>query len=250
MSDTHNPGTPSAPDERRGAADVPMSAMAIAGLVIGIIALITSALPIINNASFFLGLLGAVFAVVGTVAAVRGTRRGKGLAIAALVVCIASIVVVLATQSLYSAAIDESLSTQGSSDGAASQAAPSTDGQGASQDEVSSEYAVTIDDCTTTTDYAGEPAIVVTYTFENNSDKATSFMVAIDDECYQNGVQLDFAVVDDADSQSSMNDVKPGASTTVQKAYLLDDESDVTVECKELISFDDVMLAEKTFSVA
>ena len=111
-------------------------------------------------------------------------------------------------------------------------------------------YAVTIDDCTTTTDYSGKSAIVVTYTFENASDEAQSFMVAISAKCFQNGVQLAPAIVEDIDAQSTMNDVKPGASTTVQQAYLLDDQSDVTVECSELISFDNEILAEKTFSVA
>ena len=111
-------------------------------------------------------------------------------------------------------------------------------------------YKVSIDDCTVTADYADKPAIVVTYTFENASEEAQSFMVAISAKCFQNGVQLDTAIVDDIDAQSTMNDVKPGASTTVQQAYLLDDQSDVTVECTELISFDSEILAEKTFSVA
>ena len=63
-------------------------------------------------------------------------------------------------------------------------------------------------------------------------------------------MQLDSAIVNDIDSQSTMNEIKPGATTTVQWAYLLDDQSDVSVECTELISFSDAVLAEKTFSVA
>ena len=54
----------------------------------------------------------------------------------------------------------------------------------------------------------------------------------------------------DIDSQSSMNEIKSGATTTVQQAYLLDDQSQVSVECTELISLDDTVLAEKTFDVA
>ena len=110
-------------------------------------------------------------------------------------------------------------------------------------------YKVSIDDCTVTTDYADKPAIVVTFTFENASDKAQSFL-AISAKCFQNGVQLDTAIVDDIDAQSIINEVKPGAVATVQQAYLLDDQSEVTVECSELASFDDEILAEKTFSVA
>ncbi|WP_290995962.1 DUF5067 domain-containing protein [Gordonibacter sp.] len=118
------------------------------------------------------------------------------------------------------------------------------------QEQADSKYAVTIDDCQVTSDYSGKPAIVVTYTFANNSEKATSFVVAISAKCFQNGVQLDSAIVNDIDSQSTMNEIKPGTTTTVQWAYLLDDQSDVSVECTELISFSDAVLAEKTFSVA
>lgn len=87
-------------------ASAPRSAMAVAGLVLGIVALATSFVPIVNNASFFIALIGAVFAVVGIVAAVRGTRTGRGMAIAALVVSAVAIAVVFATQSLYGAAVD------------------------------------------------------------------------------------------------------------------------------------------------
>ncbi len=111
-------------------------------------------------------------------------------------------------------------------------------------------YAVTIDDCAVTEDYSGAPAIVVTYTFTNNAEKATPFMTAISAKCFQNGVELDTAIVQDIDAQSALNEVKPGATTTVQEAYLLDDQSDVSVECTELISLDDTVLAEKTFPVA
>ncbi len=42
----------------------PRSGLAIAGLVLGIIALVTSLMPIINNMSFFAALVGAVLAIV------------------------------------------------------------------------------------------------------------------------------------------------------------------------------------------
>ena len=52
-------------------------------------------MPIINNFAFVLGGIGFVFAVVGMVGVVRGKKAGKALAIAALVVNIASLAVVL-----------------------------------------------------------------------------------------------------------------------------------------------------------
>lgn len=227
----------------------PLSAMAITSLVLGILALLTSFIPIINNASFFLALLGVIFAIVGIVGTVRGNRRGKPLAIAALIVNVLAAVIVLATQSMFSAALDEAandMSTTTPQTTEEQSATPATDA-GA---ESSSAYAVTIDDCAVTSDYEGKSAIVVTYTFTNNSEDAQSFLSAISAKCFQNGVQLDIAMVSDIDSQSTLSEIKPGASVTVQEAYVLDDQSEVTVECSELISFNDDILAERTFSVA
>lgn len=238
--------------DRQAQGATPLSAMAIAGLVLGVIALVTSLLPIINNVSFVLALLGGVFAVIGLVAAVRATRRGKGLAIAALVVCIVSVVAVLASQSAYSTAIDEALSGSGSTGTAAvGEGEPTAQ---AGRTDAQAKFEVSIDDCTVTSDYAGSPAIVVTYTWTNNSDKDQMFDVAISDKAYQNGIELGFATISSSDATfdmtASMKEIKPGTTQTVQQAFLLDDESDVKVECAELFNLDDEVLAEKTFAVA
>lgn len=125
----------------------------------------------------------------------------------------------------------------------ASEAQQATDVRG------DSDYELSIDGCEITNDYAGKKAAVVTYTWKNNSEKDTSFMVAISDKAFQNGIQLDSAIVNDIDSQASMNNIKPGVEQTVKKAYELDDDSDMTVECSELISFSDELLAEAVFQV-
>lgn len=115
---------------------------------------------------------------------------------------------------------------------------------------VDSKYGVTIDSSQVGTDYDGKPAIVVTYTFTNNSDKATSFMVAVSAKAFQNGVELgDALVVDGVDSQPLMSDIKPGATITVQDAYLLADQSEVTVEVSELFSLSDDLIATQVFTV-
>ena len=82
-----------------------VSAMAVVGLVLGIFALISSWMPIVNNLSFIVGLLGLVFSIVGIVSASSGKSSGKGLAIAALVINIIACVIVLATQSMFAAAL-------------------------------------------------------------------------------------------------------------------------------------------------
>lgn len=82
------------------------SAMAIVGLIMGVVALAMSWVPILNNLAFIFALLGVVFAIIGLVGISRGKKSGKGLAIAALVVSIIAGVVVLGTQSMYSDALD------------------------------------------------------------------------------------------------------------------------------------------------
>ena len=114
-----------------------------------------------------------------------------------------------------------------------------------------SDYAVTIDGATVTTDYDGNPAVIVDYTFTNNSDEATSFSAACYAKVFQNGVQLEPAIVTSEDlGNGSIAEIKPGATTQVRSAYTLTDQSDISVEVEELFSLDDTMLAEATFSVA
>ncbi|WP_165044233.1 DUF5067 domain-containing protein [Adlercreutzia sp. ZJ138] len=239
------------------AAPSSMTIAGVVGLIAGIVALATSFMPIINNVSFFVALIGAVFAIVGIVSSSKGKRRGKALSIAALIVSALAVVVVLASQSFYSAAIDEAFNS-GATDSAPAESTNDASGgsseatEAQKDDAASAEvpYVVSIDNCELTTDYQGNPAIVVTYTWTNNSENAQAFDVAIDDKAFQNGVQLDFAVVDGMDASASWNEVKPGSTNTVQQAFLLDDQSDVTIECTELFSFDNTIIAEKTFSVA
>ena len=99
-----NAAAPAAPKQSSG--------LAIAGLVLGIIAAVTSFLPIINNLSFFIALIGGILAIISLVGAIRGKHTAKGLSIAGVVLAVVSIIIVLATQSAYSAAFNKA--TEGS----------------------------------------------------------------------------------------------------------------------------------------
>lgn len=132
------------------------SAMAISGLVIGILALLTSFIPIINNLSFFIALLGLVFSAIGLAACIRKTRKGKGLAIAALVICIVSCIIVLGTQSLYSAALKEATGNAASS-AKTEQTVSEESTSGDSQKESTEQQASTTEETTNQ-----EPAVIPT----------------------------------------------------------------------------------------
>lgn len=174
------------------------------------------------------------------------------------------VIVVLALLAILGAALgggDEPAATPTMT--AAAEASPTQDKASQSaKDEESAEptqeavadgdYTVTIDGSKQTKDYEGEKALVVDYTFTNNSDKAQSFLVVISAKAFQNGVELESAMIldDDVyDIDNSMKDVKPGAKLKVQSAYLLEDDSDVTLEVSDSWSFDDKYLAEATIAV-
>ena len=117
------------PSMQNGYAQMPpvppsKSGFAIAGFVLGIIALFTSFVPIVNNISFFLAILGIIFAIVGFVGIAKGKKSGKGFVIAALVICVVSCGAVLASQSAYSEALNSASS--------ATTATSNTDSDGAS----------------------------------------------------------------------------------------------------------------------
>lgn len=87
----------------------PRSGFAIAALVLGIVAAATSFMPIINNASFFIALIGLILAIVAIAGIRKGRNSGKGLAVAGLVLSIVAGLLVLGTQAFYSAALDEAV---------------------------------------------------------------------------------------------------------------------------------------------
>lgn len=166
-----------------------MSALGITGFVIGIIALATSFLPIINNFSAFLAVIGFVFALIGVIVTVRGTKGGKGLAIAGLVICVIAFVAVLATQSIYSTALNEAASgakatstttadsSKGDSKSSDSNASQQTDNLAVGTTvNMSDGLAVTVTAVETgLQDYSGDEFTRITVSYTNNGSKDATF---------------------------------------------------------------------------
>lgn len=108
-------------------------------------------------------------------------------------------------------------------------------------------YIVTIKESRITTDYEGSPILLVTYSFTNNNDDPQSFMMAIDDKLYQNGVELGDVYtsygIDGYNMDNASKSVQKGVTLDVQEAYKLNDTTtDVEVRLAELISFSDKYL--------
>lgn len=207
----------------------PRSGLAIAGLVLGIIALLTSLLPIINNMSFFVALVGAVLAIIGLVACMRGKRAGKGLAIAAVVVNVISIVAVIASQSMYSAAIDdamngpqavqESQDEDAAEDNASESKPDDSAGEkklavGASV-ELSNGMTVAVDEIVPgLTNYDGATLTGARVTYVNNSDEALSFNSYDWKGESASGVQSDATYYSEATEELSYGDLSAGGTVS------------------------------------
>lgn len=135
-----------------------------------------------------------------------------------------------------------------------------TDDQGSGNSDVSEtkanlgDYNIEIKSCRLATDYEGKKVVIVTYGYTNYSETATSFMTAVTDTVYQNGIGLNKAyVLNDSANYSEDNqtkEIKKDASLDVEVAYELNDETtDIEVEVKEWISFNDSVVT-KTFTIA
>lgn len=94
-------------------------------------------------------------------------------------------------------------------------------------------------------DYEGNPAIVITYAWTNNSEETTSAMATTMEKAFQDGVELDTAIITDDyryDGDSSTKDVRPGTTIDVQCAFVMTSTSTVEFELSEWISLSDDMV--------
>jgi hypothetical protein len=78
------------------------SGLATAGMVLGIIGIVLSFIPIINNFAFVLGILALIFGIVPLV-----KKRSLGKSITAIVLGALTIIITLVMQAAFSKALDE-----------------------------------------------------------------------------------------------------------------------------------------------
>lgn len=86
--------------------------------MLGIIGILLSWVPIVNNVAAIISIAGLVFGIIGIVKTGRkGRKRGRGLAIAGVVLSVIAIILALATQNVYSGKTAESQATSASASG-------------------------------------------------------------------------------------------------------------------------------------
>lgn len=77
------------------------SGFATAGLVLGIIGMCTSFIPIVNNLSFVIALIGISFGIVSLL-----KKASKGQAIAGIIICVLAIVITINSQQALSDSLE------------------------------------------------------------------------------------------------------------------------------------------------
>jgi hypothetical protein len=82
------------------------SVSTIVGLIIAIIALLLSAVPIINNFAFILALISLVLGIIGIRSAKKNNRSSKKMAVVVVILSLLSGAIVLLSQTFYGNAIN------------------------------------------------------------------------------------------------------------------------------------------------
>ena len=104
------------------------------------------------------------------------------------------------------------------------------------------DYVVEIKSATVTQDYEGNPAVVITYSWTNNSAETTTPMSSVTTSVFQNGVGMESAYISDEsiyDSSLYWTEVRPGTTIDVQEAFVLSDTtSPIEVEVAESFVWD------------
>ncbi len=206
MSNT--PANPNqAPAPAASATKAPKSIAAIVGLILGIIALVLSAMPIINNFAFILGVVGLIFGIVGVVGTRDKKKSGKGMAVASVIIAALACVIVLASQAVYSAALDEAGAQLDKATG------------DATEEILGSEVDVTLGDLTMKKGSYGMVESSMPITVKNLTDESHSYQIQVEAvNASGDRIMQDYAY---------MNDLAAGQSQTVKAfTYVSSDEYD------------------------
>ena len=163
-----------------------------------------------------------------------------------LIIGIVAVIAVIAIIGSIGGGGDKKTDTSSSGDtSASSSAAVAT-----TEKKADAKFVVKLGETKVIKDYEGKPTLLVNYSFTNNSDKKQSFMVAIKDAAFQDGIGLNDAITmgNEYDSELQMKEIMPGKTLNVQAAYVLDDTTTpVEIQISELISFNDELI--DTFTV-
>ncbi len=190
---------------------VKKNGLAVTSLVLGIIAILGSWMPILNNFSFILAVLGLIFGVFGLVK-ISKAKGKKTYTIIALIINAVAIAIVLSSQAAYSAAIDNI--NEGPK--AVAEGGSSTDlavGQSATLDNG---LIITVDNVErdVTEPYRDEKFTSVTVTIKNEGKDKQHFDPYNWKSINSDGVESNSEIITNNDNKLESGDLQPGGKVT------------------------------------
>lgn len=104
------------------------------------------------------------------------------------------------------------------------------------------DYVVEIKSTSMTQDYEGNPVVIVTYSWTNNSSETTTPMSSVTTKVFQDGIGLDGIYIvgsEDYDPDTTTTEVRPGTTIDVQEAFSLNNvTAPIEVEISEAYIWD------------
>ena len=190
---------------------VKKNGLAVTSLVLGIVAILGSWMPILNNFSFILAILGLIFGIFGLVK-ISKAKGKKTYTIIALIINAVAIAIVLSSQAAYSAAIDSI--NEGPK--AVVNGQPSTDltvGQSATLDNG---LVLTVDsfERNVSAPYMSDKFTAVTVTIKNDGKEKQSFNPFDWKSIDANGAESDYEIMADSDDKLESGNLNPGGTVT------------------------------------
>ena len=218
-------------------------AISLIALIIGIIALVLSWVPIVNNLAAIFAIIGLIF---GIIAVVINRKNKKTIGIVAIVVSIISFIIVLATQTFYSAKIDEAFKTSDSSSNISKTTGKATEEskseakkEDSGWDEATKTFTTNdgvlkIDKVEKTTDYDGKAAIKVYFTLTNtsteNKNAQTLFqnLTRVQQKSTNTSNDLQYAMmpIENTEENHLNDNINPNGTISGYYPYLLENETD------------------------
>ena len=242
------------------------SGLGIAALVLGILAILSSWIPIINNLA---GLLALVGVILGAIAIYKtrpsGKSTGRGIAIAGTILSAVALIIVIATQIFYVKALTQASDELEKQTGTTTASAPAetktktdtaqdskaADKPAANAVLIGEKYLVeNLEAKAGAKDYDGKPAVVVSYDLTNKSDKNTSPLAAVVVKVFQNKVTLETDFIEDGvagyKASDEMKEIQPGGKLHVTHAFRMQDtDNPLTVEVSGFLTMDGKKLVKE-----
>lgn len=202
--------------------------LAVASMVLGIISLL------LGCCFWYITIPAAIIAVILAAVSMSKKMGGKGMAITGLVTSIISLIpaaiVAISGTSLLALGSMSSVSDESSKADDSSSSSIVEESENEESDSKTGEDTISIASWEISEDYDGKDVVVIEYAWTNNDDEPAEFAFSINDNVYQNGVELEGAIgCKKVDSDASLKKVQSGKTYNVKKAYVLEDMSEINV---------------------